>query len=89
MMMHDAAQLTRTLPTAHELLAAGVLNPVQVRDLIDATRDLSAEAAADVEARVLSRAGEQTNGQFRVSLRRAVNAAAPPLAEATSPAGGR
>jgi hypothetical protein len=81
MMMHDAAQLTRTLPTSHQLLAAGILNPVQVRDLIDATRDLSADAASDVEARVLARAGEQTNGQFRVSLRRAVNAVAPMLAE--------
>jgi hypothetical protein len=80
-MMHDAAQLTRALPTTHQLLAAGVLSPVQVRDLVEATRELSDQAASDVEARVLSRAGEQTNAQFRVSLRRAVNAVAPQLAE--------
>jgi hypothetical protein len=79
--MHMAADLVRRLPTTHQLLAAGVLNPTQARELAEATRELSDDAASDVEARVLARAGEQTNGQFRISLRRAVNAAAPTLVE--------
>ncbi len=79
-MMH-AAELIRRLPRTLELLSAGLITAVQARDLSEAIGALSNDAVTEVETRVLVRAPDQTNGQFRVSMRRAVLAAAPVLAE--------
>ena len=73
-----SAEMVRRLPETHGLLAAGAISAVQARELTEAIADLSDEAATGVETRVLGRAPQQTAGQFRVSLRRAVMAAAPP-----------
>lgn len=79
--MVSAADVVTRLPGTLVQLTAGVISPVQARELGEAVSGLADDAAAQVEARVLARAGEQTNGQFRVSLRRAVIAAAPVVAE--------
>ncbi|MGI8693125.1 MAG: DUF222 domain-containing protein [Geodermatophilaceae bacterium] len=63
-------------------LGAGAISLTKVRQMVEATAALTDEAAAEVEARVLPRAGDQTPGSFGVTLARAVIACDPAAAEA-------
>lgn len=63
--------------TAAEALASGRISWLHLRVLAAETADLTDDEARAVTARVLSRAGDQTVGQWRVSIRRAIHAIAP------------
>jgi hypothetical protein len=75
-----AAALGR-LPGVRLALAAGRLDLVKVRAIVEAVSVLDDDAAAQVEARVLGRAATQTVPNLRAALRRAVIAADPAAAE--------
>jgi len=62
-------------------LRAGLIDLGRARLIAEATTSLDEEKARTVEARVLPRAGEQTTGQLRAALRRAVITADPEGAE--------
>jgi Domain of unknown function (DUF222) len=62
-------------------LREGVIDLARAKAIADATAPLDDDKARAVEARVLPRAGEQTTGQLRASLRRAVIIADPEGAE--------
>ena len=70
--MVDARDLTERLPDTLALLRAGEITQRHAFDLADATRSLSAELAAVVEAAVLPKAPELTQTQFRAAVRREV-----------------
>ncbi|MDX6285312.1 MAG: hypothetical protein QOG53_797 [Frankiales bacterium] len=76
-----ARKLSRRLPRTLRLLCEGRLNYLHARALVESTEVLDDDAAAQVEARVLLRAPEQTSRQFSRSLRRAVMAADPAAAQ--------
>ena len=76
-----ARQLTDRLPGTARALAAGEISYLHAVKLAEAVKDFEADVAADVEARVLPRAGAQTVGQFAASVQRAVLAADPRTAE--------
>jgi hypothetical protein len=61
-------------------LEAGVIDPVRARIIADATRVLTDEHAALVEELILPKAGQQTSGQLRAALARAILAADPEAA---------
>ncbi|NHC14682.1 DUF222 domain-containing protein [Motilibacter deserti] len=78
--IHLAGELTgRCVPTLDEL-EAGRLEPRQAAAVVEACGPLGDAAAAQVQQRVLGRAGKQTVAQLRRSLRRAVIAADPSTA---------
>jgi hypothetical protein len=58
-------------------LAAGEIDVARARLVSEATAVLSDELAQEVEARILPDAGQQTTGQLRAALRRAVIAVDP------------
>ncbi len=70
--MATAADLTHRLPATLELLRSGGITARHATDLADATRSLTPESTAVVEATVLERAAEQTVAQFRAAIKRAV-----------------
>ena len=70
--MANASDLVGRLPATLDLLRSGQISQRHAIDLADATRSLTAETAAAVEATVLVRAPEQTVAQFRASVKRAV-----------------
>src|ERR1700710_907469 len=70
--MTAATDLTTRLPATLELLRSGQISQRHAIDLADATRSLTPESTATVEASVLARAAEQTVAQFRASVKRAV-----------------
>ncbi len=72
-----ARQLRDRLPSTARALAAGEISYLHAARLAEAVRDLDADVAAQVEARVLRRAGSQTVGQFATSVQRAVLAVDP------------
>ena len=74
-------QLRWRLPATFAALAAGVIDLGRARIIAEATGLLSDEHAAAVEQRVLPAAGEQTTGQLRAAVRRAVLAIDPEGAE--------
>ena len=82
--MTIARELADRLPATVALLRAGEITQRHALALADATHSLSAESAAAVETRVLSRAPEQTSTQFRASVRRAVLRESTPAAEEKS-----
>ncbi|MGH3982862.1 MAG: DUF222 domain-containing protein [Pseudonocardiaceae bacterium] len=74
----DAAlTLTARYPDTMTALAAGRITLCKARILAEQTEQLSADHAAAVEARVLTRACGQTPGQLRRAVRRAVQRADP------------
>jgi hypothetical protein len=79
--MHVARVLHRQLPATTAALAAGQLLWQHAKAIVDACAELDPELSALVEQRVLARAGDQSVGQLRNSLRRAVIAVAPVAAE--------
>ena len=70
--MAIASDLVGRLPATLDLLRSGQISQRHATELADATRSLTPETAAVVEARVLERAPEQTVTQFRASVKRAV-----------------
>jgi hypothetical protein len=88
-MSHDGAtswadlgvMLTWRLPATGAALAAGEIDVSRARMIVRMTSPLSEEAARQVEAAVLGRAGWLTLGQLHAALRRAVIKADPDGAE--------
>jgi hypothetical protein len=75
-----ATDLATKLPMTAAALEAGVIDPVRARIIADATRVLTDEHAALVEELILPNAGQQTSGQLRAALARAILAADPEAA---------
>ncbi|MGE3285960.1 MAG: DUF222 domain-containing protein [Pseudonocardia sp.] len=73
--------LDEVLPDVLEAWESGALDAGKVRIIVDATEVLSPEHAAAVAARVLGRAPEQSRGQLRKSVQRAVISVDPEGAE--------
>ncbi len=80
-----AWRLLSTLPATFALWESGRIDTAKARAVDDATVVLSDELARAVEARVLSRAPEQTVAQLKAALARAVIAADPEGAEQRHP----
>src|SRR5262245_46935180 len=76
-----AVTLTWRLPATAAALAAGEIDLARARMIARMTGPLSDEAAAQVEAAVLGRAGWLTLGQLHAALRRAIIKADPKGAE--------
>ena len=79
--MNLAVSLSRRLPGTWSALSQGTIDLGRAK-LIDAwTTPLDDDLAGAVERKVLARAGQQTTGQLRASLQRAVISADPAAAE--------
>ena len=79
--MNLAVSLSRRLPGTSSALSQGTIDLGRAK-LIDAwTTPLDDDLAGAVERKVLPRAGQQTTGQLRASLQRAVISADPAAAE--------
>ncbi|HZC52029.1 MAG TPA: DUF222 domain-containing protein [Mycobacterium sp.] len=76
-----AQTLHERLPATLALLDRGAISYLHTMTLAEATYGLDADVAVAVETRVLTRAGEQTLGEFKRSLTRAVHALDPRRAE--------
>ena len=76
-----AVDLQWRLPGTGQALRDGVIDLARARAIAEATAALDDAKARAVEDRVLPRAGDQTTGQLRASLRRAVITADPEGAE--------
>src|SRR5215470_15307152 len=76
-----AVTLTWRLAATSAALRAGEIDLSRARLIADATAVLDEDTARAVEARVLPTAGDQTIGQLRAALRRAVISADPEGAE--------
>ena len=76
-----AIHLRWRLPATSAALSAGVIDLGRARIIADGTAVLPDDLASAVEDRVLPKAGEQTTGQLRGAVRRAVIAADPDGAE--------
>src|SRR5579875_3128480 len=70
--MFEAIQLVQRLPRTVAALEDGVISLTHCRKLVEHAARLDDHKPAQVETRVLRRAGEQTPGQFVRSIRRAV-----------------
>ncbi len=68
----QAADLVRRLPATLDLLEGGEISPAHARVLSDETLRLNDSQVTAVEAQVIARAPEQTIGEFRRTIRRAV-----------------
>ena len=75
-----AAGLATKLPVTAAALEAGLIDMVRARIIAEATRVLTREQAAAVEQLIFPRAGQQTSGQLRAALARAILAADPEAA---------
>jgi hypothetical protein len=75
-----ALDLAIRLPGTAQALRNGVIDYPRARVIADETRILTEDQAAEVETRILASAGQQTTGQLRLLLRRAVLAADPEAA---------
>ncbi|HJQ02652.1 MAG TPA: DUF222 domain-containing protein [Jatrophihabitans sp.] len=77
-----ARSLMRELPATLRLLTAGKITGRHAQLITEASWQLPTEVVARFEARIAERAGQQTLGQLRQSLRRAAIALDPATAEA-------
>ena len=75
-----AADLATKLPMTAAALEAGLIDMVRARIIAEATRVLTRERAAAVEQLIFPRAEQQTSGQLRAALARAILAADPDAA---------
>jgi hypothetical protein len=69
--------LALRLPATFRAHQRGLIDRAKARLIAESTRILSGEDARTVETRILTKAGEQTTGQLRAALTRAVIAADP------------
>ncbi len=72
-----ARTLTARLPRTLELLDTGAISYLHARSLAEAVEPYPDEVVGQIETRAHRRVGEQTVGEFRASVRRAVQAADP------------
>ncbi|MGH4025921.1 MAG: DUF222 domain-containing protein [Pseudonocardiaceae bacterium] len=72
-----ATRLTSMLPDTLTALASGTLDLPRARAISEATEALDEDATATVQTRVLPKAAQQTVGELRAALSRAVLAADP------------
>jgi hypothetical protein len=72
-----ATSLARRLPAALAALRAGDISYLQAAHLVSAVREVSDQAATEVETRVLVKAADQTLSEFKRSVARAVLSADP------------
>ena len=77
-----AVELATKLPETMAALDAGQIDIIRARIIAEATHVLSDGHTAAVEERIFPRAGQQTSGQLRAALARAVLAADPGAARA-------
>ena len=77
-----AVELATKLPETMAALEAGQIDIIRARIIAEATHVLSTGHTAAVEERIFPRAGQQTSGQLRAALARAVLAADPGAARA-------
>ncbi len=75
-----AADLAARLPMTAAALEAGLIDMVRARIIFEAARVLTTEQAAAVEQLIFPRAEQQTSGQLRAALARAILAADPDAA---------
>ncbi len=75
-----AADLVTKLPMTAAALEAGLIDLARARIIAGAARVLTREQAAAVEQLIFPRAGQQTSGQLRAALARAILAADPDAA---------
>ena len=75
-----AVELVTKLPKTLAALEAGQIDIIRARIIAEATHVLSNEHTAAVEDLIFPRAGQQTSGQLRAALARAVLAADPDAA---------
>ncbi|MFD0851861.1 DUF222 domain-containing protein, partial [Actinomadura adrarensis] len=75
--VHLADRLTHELPRTRQYLERGRIDLQRARVIVDLTDDLGEELSAEIEARVLDKAPEQTTGQLRYRLKRLVERLAP------------
>ena len=75
-----AADLVTKLPMTAAALEAGLIDMARARIIAEAARVLTMEQAAAVEHLIFPRAGQQTSGQLRAALARAILAADPDAA---------
>src|SRR6201996_721450 len=75
-----ALDLAPRLPRTARALREGVIDHLRARIIADATQVLTDAQARDVEARLFPGAGQQTSGQLRGSVARAVHAVDPEAA---------
>ncbi|WP_344016924.1 HNH endonuclease signature motif containing protein [Pseudonocardia xinjiangensis] len=68
----EARQLVAEFPATFAALEAGAITLPKARIIAEACTDLHPDAATAVEQKVLARAPQQTTGQLRAALRRAV-----------------
>ncbi|WP_433273259.1 DUF222 domain-containing protein [Pseudonocardia xinjiangensis] len=68
----EARQLVAEFPATFAALETGAITLPKARIIADGCADLDPEASAAVERKVLPRAPEQTTGQIRAAVRRAV-----------------
>lgn len=80
--LHVAVELAERLPVTAAALAAGDIDLPKARAVVDAATPLDAPTAAAIEVAVLPAAAEQTVGQLRSKLSRAVLRAGPAAAAA-------
>jgi hypothetical protein len=79
--MRVAHELVARLPDTLALLESGAITLRHAAALVEATHQLTDATAAEVEARVLPRAGRQTVARFRACVHRAVLAVDPRSAQ--------
>src|ERR1700761_7578266 len=72
-----ALDLAIRLPGTARALRGGVIDCQRARIICDLTRVLADDQAREVEARIFPQAGQQTSGQLRAAVARAVLAADP------------
>jgi Domain of unknown function (DUF222) len=75
-----ALDLATRLPATARALHEGVLDYLKARLIAESTRILADDHAREVEARILATAGQQTMGQLRAAVARAVIAVDPEAA---------
>jgi hypothetical protein len=75
-----ALDLATRLPRTARALREGVIDGQRARVIADATRVLGDAQAGEVEARIFPKAAQQTSGQLRAAVARAVQAADPEAA---------
>ena len=76
-----ALDLAIRLPATAQALHAGIIDYLKARIIAEATRILSPDDARQVEDMILAKAGQQTSGQLRVALARAILAIDPEAAQ--------
>jgi hypothetical protein len=75
-----ALDLAIRLPRTARALRGGVIDYLRARIIADATRVLTDAQAGEVEARIFPRAGQQSSGQLRAAVARAVQVVDPAAA---------